>query len=72
MAPAKDDSVPLLIKALADPEMPNRLRAIKILASLGNKALAAVPALEGLRANPKNAVRLTAKDTLQAIRGEKR
>ena len=71
-AQATPEAIPILIKALADPDMRNRLRATKILASLGNKAAAAAPTLEALYADPKYAVRAAAKDTLRAIRPEKR
>ena len=71
-AAATPAAIPILIQALADPDMQNRLRAIKTLASLGNKASAAVPALEGLYADPKYAIRAAAKDALRVIRPGKR
>ena len=66
------EGLPYLIKGLGDPEDMVQVQAISALASFGNKAAAAVPALEELSARAKNFVSLPAQRAMETIQGEMR
>ena len=61
------DAVPLLIKALDEPELPVRIGALEALAQLGPLAKDAVPAVKKATEDEDEVVREEAAATLKAI-----